>query len=219
MSPHDPHPDHSDRRDLAERPVLCVDMGGVFFRYSFLSALAAWAEAAGTDPGRLRERWQIDGPFDAFERGEITPADYLGHLRQRLGLHRLSDEEIAAGWNAIYHGVNTDLVQLLGRPEIRARFHRVVGVSNTNTLHADFWRELYRDQLPVLDIVHCSHEIGVTKPNPVFFDHVAAEHGVARSRLVLVDDITEVTTAATALGLRAHHYQGAADLAAYLTTL
>jgi putative hydrolase of the HAD superfamily len=201
------------------RPVLCVDMGGVFFAYSFLPALAAWAAAAGTDAHRLRERWQIDGPFDAFERGEITPADYLAHLRQLLGLHRLSDEELAAGWNAIYGAVNTDLVQLLGRPEVRTRFHRVVGVSNTNTLHADFWRELYRDQLPVLDTVHCSHQIGATKPQAAFFDRVAAEHGVDRSRLVLVDDIAEVTTAATALGLRAHHYRGAADLAAYLTAL
>jgi putative hydrolase of the HAD superfamily len=194
-------------------------MGGVFFSYSFLSALAAWADAAGMDADQLRERWQIDGPFDAFERGEIAPADYLGHLRQRLGLHRLRDEQIAAGWNAIYHGADTDLVQLLGRAEVRARFHRIVGVSNTNTLHADFWRALYRDQLPVLDTVHCSHEIGATKPKAAFFDHVAAEHGVARSRLVLVDDIAEVTAAATGLGLRAHYYQGAADLAAYLNTI
>lgn len=213
MSLHDPQPGQS------EQPVLCIDMGGVFFSYSFLSALAAWADAAGTDADQLRERWQIDGPFDAFERGEIAPADYLGHLRHRLGLHRLSDEQIAAGWNSIYGTVNTDLVQLLGRPDVRARFHRVVGVSNTNSLHADFWRELYREQLPVLDTVHCSHEIGATKPQAAFFDHVAAEHSVARSRLVLVDDITEVTTTATGLGLRAHHYQDTRGLAAFLNTL
>ncbi|MYR56852.1 hypothetical protein GTY54_11630 [Streptomyces sp. SID625] len=210
MSPHDSHPGQL---------VLCVDMGGVFFTYSFLSALAAWADAAHVDAGRLRERWQIDEPFDAFERGEITPADYLGHLRQRLGLHRLSDEEITAGWNAIYGTVDTGLVQLLGRADVRARFHHIVGVSNTNTLHAGFWRELYREELPVLDTVHCSHEIGATKPNSAFFDHVAAEHGVARTQLVLVDDIAEVTTAAAGLGLRAHHYRGAADLAAYLDSL
>ncbi|WP_127452731.1 HAD-IA family hydrolase [Streptomyces sp. B29(2018)] len=210
MSPHDPQP---------EQPVLCIDMGGVFFSYSFLSALAAWAHAAGTDPDRLRERWQIDGPFDAFERGEITPAEYLGHLRHRLGLHQLSDEQIAAGWNSIYHAVNTELVQHLGRAEVRTRFHRVVGVSNTNALHAGFWRELYREQLPVFHTVHCSHEIGVTKPDPAFFDHVAAEHGVTRSQLVLVDDIAEVIAAANGLGLRAHHYQGAAGFVAFLNTL
>ncbi|WEH31979.1 hypothetical protein PZB75_00420 [Streptomyces sp. AM 4-1-1] len=207
MSPHDP------------KPILCLDMGGVFFSYSFLSALAAWADAADTDPDLLRERWQIDAEFDAFERGEIAPAAYLGHLRHRLGLYQLSDEQIAAGWNAIYGTVDTDLIRLLGGASTRARFDRVVGVSNTNVLHADFWRELYRDQLPVMDTVHCSHEIGATKPQAAFFDHVAAEHGVPRSRLVLIDDIAEVTTAAAGLGLRAHHYQGAADLAVYLNTL
>ncbi|MDP9607924.1 hypothetical protein ACFV4E_15480 [Streptomyces hygroscopicus] len=209
-------PSHEPRPDW---PVLCVDMGGVFFTYSFLSALTAWAESADVDADQLRERWKIDGPFDAFERGEITPADYLDHLRRLLGLQDLSDEQVAAGWNAIYGTVDTDLVQLLGRAEVRARFYRIVGVSNTNTLHADFWRELYREQLPVLDTVHCSHEIGATKPGAAFFDHVAADHGVPRASLVLADDIAEVTTAARDLGLRAHHYQGAADLAAYLDAL
>ncbi|MGW7292846.1 hypothetical protein ACWGIB_10725 [Streptomyces xiamenensis] len=200
-------------------PVLCVDMGGVFFAYSFRSALAAWAKAADADARALSDRWRIDGPFDAFERGEITPAAYLDHLRRLLGLDGLSDEQIAVGWNAIYGAADTDLVQLLGRSDVRARFHRIVGVSNTNTLHADFWRQLYREQLPVLDAVHCSHEIGATKPHPAFFDHIAADHGVPRTSLVLVDDIAEVVEAARELGLRAHHYRDAADLAAYLDTL
>ncbi|APU15206.1 HAD family hydrolase [Actinoalloteichus fjordicus] len=201
-----------------QQPVLLIDMGGVFFSYSFLAALAAWADAAGVDAGRLRERWQIDGPFDAFERGEISPAAYLEHLRHLLDLD-VDDEQIVVGWNSIYGTVDTDLIQLLGAADVRALFHHIAGVSNTNTLHADFWRELYREHLPVLDTVHCSHEIGVTKPTAAFFDHVATVAGVPRERLVLVDDIAEVIDAARDLGLRAHLYQGAAELAAFLDTL
>lgn len=197
--------------------VLLIDMGGVFFSYSFWQALAYWAGASGQDPRALRARWQIDGPFDAFERGEITPAGYLEHLRRRLGLD-LDDARMAAGWNAIYGEADGELVTLLGSAPVRARF-QVAGVSNTNVLHAACWRQLFGEQLKILDTVWCSHEVGATKPTPGFFERVAAGHGTSADRLVLVDDIPEVTGAARALGLRAHRYQGASGLAAYLDTL
>ncbi len=199
-----------------ERPVLMIDMGGVFFSYSFTGALAAWARAAGTDPEELGRRWRIDEPFDAFERGEITPGAYLGHLRRLLQI-QLDDTALAAGWNAIYGHVDAALVELLADPRVRARFGRIVGVSNTNALHAGFWRELYREQLPVLDTLYCSHEFGATKPTAAFFDHVAADCGLARSGLVLVDDIAIVVQSARDLGVPAHQYQDAGELAGFLT--
>ena len=198
-------------------PVLLIDMGGVFFSYSFWQALAYWAGAAGQDLRALRARWRIDGPFDAFERGEICSGDYLEHLRRVLGLD-LDDARMTAGWNAIYGEADAGLVALLASAPVRARF-RVAGGSNTNVLHAGCWRELFREQLKVLGTVWCSHEIGATKPALVFFERVAAGHGTSPDRLVLVDDIAEVTGAAQALGLRAHRYQGAGGLAAYLDTL
>ncbi len=197
--------------------VLLIDMGGVFFSYSFWQALAYWAGAAGRDLRVLRARWRIDGPFDAFERGEITPAGYLEHLRRLLGLD-LDDDRMTAGWNAIYGEADAALIELLASAEVRARF-KLAGVSNTNVLHAGCWRQLFSEQLKILDGVWCSHEIGVTKPTLAFFERVAAGHGTSPDRLVLVDDIPEVTGAARALGLRAHRYQGASGLAAYLGTL
>jgi len=197
--------------------VLLIDMGGVLFSYSFWQALAYWAGASGQDPRALRARWQIDGPFDAFERGEITPAGYLDHLRGLLGLD-LDDDRMTAGWNAIYGEADTELAALLASAPVRARF-QLAGVSNTNVLHAACWRQLFGEQLKVLDTVWCSHEIGVTKPAPAFFERVAAGHGTSPEHLILVDDIPEVTDAARALGLRAHRYQGASGLAAYLDTL
>jgi glucose-1-phosphatase len=198
-------------------PVLLIDMGGVFFSYSFWQALAYWAGAAGQDLRALRARWQIDPPFDAFERGEITPAGYLDHLRRLLGLD-LDDDRMTAGWNAIYGEADAGLIALLASEQVRARF-RVAGVSNTNVLHAACWRRLFGHQLKILDTVWCSHEIGATKPAPAFFERVAAGHGTSPDRLVLVDDIPEVTDTARALGLRAHRYQDASGLAAYLATL
>lgn len=204
-----PAPEH-------QRPLLLIDMGGVFFDYAFDRALAHWAAAAGTDAARLSGAWRIDAPFDAFERGEITGADYLAHLRRRLKLE-LNDQQMTDGWNAIYGPVNRDLVNLLATPALRGRFCAVLGVSNTNALHATAWRQLYRKDLPVLDDTVCSHEIGTTKPRPEFFERIAADHQVPLTDMVLVDDIPTVTKDAAALGLRTHTYTGTENLTRFLT--
>ncbi|MFI7087583.1 hypothetical protein ACIBUR_28805 [Streptomyces anulatus] len=199
-----------------DRPLLLIDMGGVFFDYAFEDALAHWAAAAGTNAARLLDAWGIDDPFDAFERGEISAGDYLDHLRRRLGLE-LDDQQMTDGWNAIYGPVNRPLVDLLSAPAVRSRFRAVLGVSNTNALHAAAWRQLYRKDLPVLDGTVCSHEIGTTKPRKAFFERIAADHQVPLTGMVLVDDIPVVTQDAAALGLRTHTYTGPDNLARFLT--
>ncbi|WP_435109208.1 hypothetical protein [Nocardiopsis synnemataformans] len=198
------------------RPVLVIDMGGVVFDYSFHRAVRAWAEAADADPVSLVQRWRIDEEFDAFERGQLNPADYLDHLRHLLDVD-LSDTDLTRGWNAIYGPGNTALVDLLAtvKPQVRA----LVGVSNTNTLHAQEWKRRYSDLLMVFDHIVCSHEIGTTKPQPAFFDHIAAHHHVGRHELTLVDDIAVVVHSARDLGLSAHHYSTVPHLARFLDTL
>ncbi|MFM9540119.1 HAD family hydrolase [Streptomyces turgidiscabies] len=200
------------------RRILLIDMGGVSFAYSFTQALAHWAAAAGTSTEQLHAAWRIDAPFDAFERGEITPATYLQHLRSLLGVE-LNDAQLADGWNAIYGQFNTDLVGLLRAADLRSRFAAVVGVSNTNQLHAQVWPKLFGGYLEVFDDLVCSHMIGITKPEPGFFDHIAGQHHVRREDLVLVDDIPVVTARATALGLTAHTYTSVTALSDFLNSL
>lgn len=200
----------------AEPGLLLVDLGGVFFDYDFGQAITAWAEAAGLDPRQLQERFRIDGPFEAFERGEITPPAYLAHLRALLDVD-LTDTTLAAGWNSIWGPVNHELVRLLRRLDRSVLLP--VGASNTNLLHASRWRQLYRDDLTVLAELYCSHELGVTKPDPDFIDHIAGVHGVPRSALVLLDDQPAIVAAATAMGIRAHRYRTTVDAADYLQRL
>ena len=197
----------------AEPGLLLVDLGGVFFDYDFGRAITSWADAAGVDPALLQSRFHLDEVFMAFERGAISPSHYLAHLRRTLRA-QLTNAQLAAGWNSIWGTVNHDLVALLHRLDRRVLLP--VGASNTNLLHAGQWRRTFRDDLPVLAEVYCSYKIGTTKPEPGFFDHIAAAHHVSRSALVLLDDQPAIIAAATALGIRAHHYRTPAAAEAYL---
>ncbi|WP_433531285.1 HAD family hydrolase [Micromonospora sp. CA-263727] len=199
-----------------EPDVLLVDLGGVLFHYDFHRAINRWATLANVNATLLRERFAIDGPFDAFERGTIAPGEYLAHLRRLLGVD-LDDHALTAGWNAIYGPAHHDLVALLRRLDPQ----RIVpvGVSNTNILHAASWRRRYRQQLTALRAVYCSHEIGHTKPDRAFFTHITSSLGADLDRLIVLDDQPAVITAATAMGLRAHLHRTATGTADFLATL
>ncbi|MFI0742330.1 HAD family hydrolase [Streptomyces sp. NPDC021100] len=196
--------------------VVAVDLGGVTFDYDFHRAINHWARSASADPATLVQRFRIDAPFDLFERGRITPDGYFAHLRALLGVE-LSDEKLAEGWNSIYGTAHHDLIAVL-RGLNRERL-LPVAMSNTNTVHAGRWRELYRDQLEVFAAVHCSYEMGTAKPEAAFFAAIARAHQVPLDRLVVLDDQPAVITAARALGLPSHHYRTAAGAAGFLTSL
>jgi hypothetical protein len=200
----------------AEPGLLLVDLGGVFFDYDFGRAITSWADAAGVEAAVLQSRFHLDETFTAFECGAISPRHYLVHLRRMLDAP-LTNAQLTAGWNSVWGAVNHELVALLHRLDRSVLVP--VGASNTNLLHAGQWRATYRDDLPVLAELYCSYELGITKPEPGFFDHVAATHRISRSALVVLDDQPAIIAAATALGIRAHRYRTPAAAAAYLHQL
>jgi putative hydrolase of the HAD superfamily len=193
--------------------VTLVDMGGVFFSYSFDAAIRRWAELARCPAEDLRGRFGIDEPFDHFERGEVSTAEFLRHLRDVLRVD-LGPDQLLDGWNSIYGEVNQPLVDRLRR----AGDTRLVGVSNTNEAHARVWTTRYAEHLEVFDAVYCSHELGCTKPTRTFFEMVAARCGVPLTALRVLDDQPAVVTEARAMGLTARLYRSVADLDDLLLT-
>lgn len=62
------------------------------------------------------------------------------------------------------------------------------------------------------DAMHYSADYGCGKPDPVFFDAVAARTGLAPSEMLLLDDRTDNVEAARAAGWRAALWTTGADL-------
>jgi len=186
-------------RSSESKRVLLCDLGGVLVEFSFDLALEYWASASGRGRAALRQQFRVDEAFEAFEAGRITTEGYFDHVRGCLDL-TLSDTEMASGWNAVYLGVNQDVLNLL--EELRAAGVRLAGVTNTNPVHLAHWFPWYQRDFPVFDQLYISTQMQCRKPEQRFFEVVLQAEGIVQGdHVIFVDDTEENVLGAQRSGI------------------
>ena len=179
--------------------ALLFDLGGVLFEFDFAHALAHWAPYSALAPEQLRLAFSHDEDYQRHERGELSGAQYFESLRRKLRLEA-SDEEIAAGWNAIFREEIAETLDAV--VAVRKRFP-CYALSNTNKTHHAAWRAAYPRIEPSFDRVFASSDIGLRKPERAAFAHVCREIGLAPAAVLFFDDLEENVAGARAFGLQA----------------
>lgn len=118
-------------------------------------------------------------------------------------------EAFRARWSEMLRGPIAGTVAILER--LHERGHRLLALSNwaADTFEMSRWR------LPFLDLFDglvISGQVGLSKPDPLIFHHMAHTHGVALENCVFVDDAARNVEAARALGIDAIHFETPAQL-------
>lgn len=193
--------------------VLLFDLGGVLIDIDFHRAFSAWGAAAGLDPLAVAARFSQDAAYHAHERGEISGAEYFAALRRNLLLHDLTDEQMAAGWNAILIAEKREFTRRIAA--LPAHLPRYV-FSNSNDTHKRHWEQHMPEALAPFKRVFVSSDIGKRKPETEAFHHVAREIGVAPEAILFFDDVLENVEGARRAGLDAVHVPTVRELEAGL---
>lgn len=188
--------------------VLLFDLGGVVFPVEFEHALTHWASHAGVPVDSLRPHFRSDPWYERHERGEIDAGEYFDALRGRLGI-AISDEEFAAGWNAIFEPEFSGARELFA--SLGARMP-IYAFSNSNVVHKEFWERRYEQTLNEFRAVFVSCDLGLRKPEPEAFEHVIGAIGVSPERILFLDDTPENVHGARDVGMRAEHVSGFHDV-------
>lgn len=128
-----------------------------------------------------------------------------------------SVDELLAYWFGAESGVDQKLVNWVR--ELRARGVRCYLATNNEPYRTQYLRE--RLGLgEVFDGVYSSGEIGVKKNNPAYFEIACAplsELGIAKSEVVLFDDLQANIDCAQQFGIAAHFYTTLEDAQTWLT--
>ncbi len=187
----------------AAAPVdaLLFDLGGVLLGIDFKRAFEAWARAAQVPIGEIEARFSFDAAYEAHERGEIAGVAYFAHVRRQLGVS-LTEDELLAGWNAIFLGPPAGIERLLAQ---LAKTCPLYVLSNTNPAHRDFWQSRYRALLAPISAIFCSCDLGERKPSGSAFLEVCRRVGIAPSRIAFFDDLAANVLGARAAGLLGFH--------------
>jgi HAD superfamily hydrolase (TIGR01509 family) len=192
-------------RELAFRPgpveFLVFDLGGVVIDIDFRRCFAHWAHSADRDVEELASCFSIDAAYEAHERGTLPLGDYLEHLRRTLSL-ALTDDELLAGWNDIWTGVNAHVAPLL---TAASDAFPLYALTNSNPTHQAVWSQRFAEPLAVFVSTFVSSEIGHRKPEPEAFDHVASMIGATPQSILFFDDGAENVAGARAAGMQAVH--------------
>lgn len=186
-------------------PVLIFDFGNVVSYFDYLRACERLAGPLGIAGSELRDRL-IDGGFPGllveFESGRIAPEAFAARVMEAAGL-RLEYDEFVRAWEDIFWP-NESVVRLIR--SLKAAGYRILLGSNTNLLHATFYRRQFAPTLDLLDGLILSYEVGHMKPARAFFDACVRAAGVAASSCLFIDDIAENVEGARRAGLVGLHY-------------
>lgn len=184
---------------LAPVKALLFDLGRVVIAIDPARVFLAWAQSGGSDAATLARQFVIDEAYRANERGETDMPTYFAHLRHKLGLHSLSDQQLLDGWNRTFIGPVAGIDELLAGMQGRLPIH---ALSNTNAAHGAYMRQHLRALLARFDGVHLSQELGARKPEPQAFARVVKKIGQPAGNILFFDDMRENVEAAQRAGLQ-----------------
>jgi len=194
--------------------AIIWDFGRVISAQKPPSLFSGYEEVLGLAPGTLNRIMFASDAWQEVLVGRKTSDEYWREIGPRLGLH--TPAAIAA-FRRRYHAdesVNEAVLDQIRR--LHGRYKLAI-LSNAPAGLARWLAEW--GMLDLFDVVFCSGDEGVVKPDPAAFRLVLARLDVALEEAVFVDDTIGHVEAARRLGLYGIHFTTAEALARELDEL
>jgi len=134
--------------------------------------------------------------FSNHEAGRISDEEFLKAIKNLLteelkdSAGEISDEDVIEAWNALLLEFPPERISLL--KEIKSRY-RLFLFSNTNAIHYDKFREMYRNAFAgeledLFERSYFSHSLGHRKPDTGGFELIIRENNLDPKQTLFVDD-------------------------------
>lgn len=199
---------------MPEAPkAILFDVGNVLLRLKsddFLTAFLAACPAQAAETVR-REMREGTGLHFAYERGELSAAEFHAQLRNTCGLTWSFDEWLRR-WND-YFLPNRPMEVLIAKLQGQLRFW---ALSNTNAEHFATFKRDFR-LFDSFEGIIGSQECGLRKPDIRIYQLALRRMELPPHDVVFIDDLQPNIDAAKGLGMRVFHYSfNDLELKAYL---
>jgi FMN phosphatase YigB (HAD superfamily) len=182
------------------QPAIMFDFGNVVGLFDHALVFNRFAHKVGLTSLEFEARLRDQGvPALAmeFERGGIHHDEFMRTVIGLAGLE-ISPEEFEVGWVDIFT-LNEPVAKLVAF--LKGRGYTLLLGSNTNILHARFFRQRFRDTLDHFDHFVLSSEVGALKPDPAFFRACVERVGAEPESSIFIDDAAANVEGARAAGL------------------
>jgi FMN phosphatase YigB (HAD superfamily) len=184
---------------------IIFDYGNVIFSIDFARVQQSFKALGISNVDEFFGHLQQDPIFDAFDRGQITAAQFRERIREKADNPNLTDDEIDAAWNSILVGIaegNHDLLL-----ELKEKY-RTFLLSNINEIHYDFILRYLKKNFGfenndhLFEKIYYSHFTGKRKPELAIFEQVLQENNLNPAETLFIDDSPQHLAAAQTLGIQ-----------------
>ncbi len=199
---------------MIEIRAIIFDYGRVIGHFDHARTAAQLARYSRLPERAIRAYLYPDELEDRFEKGEVSPEEFVAVLSDRLHLD-CPPEAIRSAIADIFWA-NDHVGDLI--PHLVPRYRLVLG-SNTNAIHAEHFRKLSDPVLRHFHKLILSYEVNVRKPDRAFFEQCVLAAGQPAAACLFIDDLTANIAGAKSAGLQTLLYSGQETLVAELQAL
>lgn len=186
---------------------IIFDYGNVIFSIDFTLAQKAFNGLGISQANEFFGHLQQNVIFDAFDRGEITAAQFRDRIREVANNPGLTDEQIDAAWNSMLLGIAAGNHELLLNLKNK---YRTFLMSNINDIHyTHIMNYLLREfnmqgNDHLFERVYYSHLVGKRKPKAAFFQQILDENQLNPAETLFIDDSPQHLATAQQLGIQTY---------------
>ena len=160
-------------------PVLMFDFGNVLGFFDYSTMFHHFGLKLGLSAQQFESMMNERGVAQLgseFESGRLTAPEFARQVTELAGLE-MSFEEFKVHWTDVFN-LNEPVARLVAALKQR-RYTLLLG-SNTNVLHARFYRRRFEEALAPFDHFVFSYEIGELKPAQLSSKHAWTSSGHPR---------------------------------------
>jgi putative hydrolase of the HAD superfamily len=186
--------------DLSGIKTLIFDLGGVIVNLDLTLTVNAFEKLGIEDPGQFIRHGVHSDIFLKLETGEITEEEFYSGIRELAGKN-ITNEEIKTAWCAMFTELPDVRVKLI---EHLKKTHRVVLLSNTNSIHRSHFDSMARGYNSLSDLFHktyYSFQLYDHKPNLSIFNKVLELENIRPEETLFIDDAQKNIAAARETGM------------------
>jgi glucose-1-phosphatase len=188
---------------------LIFDLGGVIINLAPQRTIEAFARLAHLPFEKVEAAYHAHPEFNAFEKGELTDAQFRSALREIFSI-RATDVELDECWNAMLLDIPVERIQLLQKLR---NHYRLFLLSNTNNIHLTCFNGTVSKVTssaslgPFFDEVYYSHQMKMRKPDVEIYEYVLKENNLHPGETLFLDDNLSNLKGAEKAGIKTFHVQ------------
>jgi FMN phosphatase YigB (HAD superfamily) len=192
---------------MAQTKNIIFDLGGVLLDLDFQRSIDAFEKLGIKNFENMFSQFKADELFEKLETGRLSEAEFYAAVKKRTE-KKITEAEINHAWNALILYFRTESLALL---EKLAANYELYLLSNTNSIHLKYFKELFTEQTgkPLLDEYFSkswySSEVGLRKPGVEIFEFALKEESLVAAETLFIDDTLINIATAKKLGIKTHH--------------